>query len=169
MIPRFAFRAAVAGILSVATLAVAMAAAPADERPSCPMMDGGRMPAPMMMAGAGGKWLQQLDLSAEQRSKIQTIMQEQHKQRTEHMETMRHGMTELHQLAQAPQFDAAKAKQMTAEHGKQMGERMFEHLQTEAQVRAVLTPEQRKKLDEKTAAWHEHHRGQDEHRSHHCQ
>lgn len=101
------------------------------------------------MAGMTPMALHQLDLSETQQDKVFELMHGQAKQRYELMRAIRNNRAALRELARAPGFDTAKAQTLADEQGRLMAQQAFQRAQTEAQLRALLTPEQRKKLDER--------------------
>ena len=147
MKPIQSLRFAAVGLLSALSLAAVAMPAGGD----CPMMSGAH--GEHAMAGHGGMMaLHQLKLSESQHDKVFELMQGQAKQRHELMRAGRKNMEQLRELERAPTFDAAKARTLADEQGKLMAQQMFEQAQMKAQLRALLTPEQLKQLDERPAA-----------------
>lgn len=105
------------------------------------------------MAGMGhhpgmGMALHRLSLTDEQHNKVFELMQSQMRQQHESMRASRKAHEALHQLTREPGFDVAKAKALTDELGQLKAQQLLRRAQTESQLRALLTPEQRKALDE---------------------
>ena len=138
------FRFAAAGLLSA--LSLAAVAMPSSDGGECPMSD---MPGEHSMHHGAPMGLHQLKLSEAQHDKVFELMQGQAKQRHELMRASRKNMEQLRELERAPTFDAAKVRALADEQGKLMAQQMFEHAQMKAQMRALLTPEQLKQLDER--------------------
>jgi protein CpxP len=159
-------------LLLAATLALPLVAPPlmaqsADAPP--PPRDGMRhaRPAPMCdhmgrgeHMGRGGEmggpgetppFLRGLDLSEVQRDKVFAIlhaqaplMHEQHKQAEKTHQA-------LHALALADQFDDSKAAALAQQGAQAMAKGMLQHLRTEHQILALLTPEQRQQIERREA------------------
>ncbi len=138
------FRLAAAGLLSA--LSLAAVAMPSSDGVECPMSDA---PGMHSMHDGGSMALHQLKLSEAQHDKVFELMQGQAKQRHELMRASRKNMEQLRELERAPAFDAVKARALADEQGKLMAQQMFEHAQMKSQLRALLTPEQLKQLDER--------------------
>ncbi|MDD2728798.1 Spy/CpxP family protein refolding chaperone [Malikia sp.] len=142
---------------AVATLsALSLSAFAAPRQGGC---EPGAMPgmeAHQPMAGMGGMGghngfamgLHSLNLSDEQHDKVFELMQGQMRQQHEAMRAGRKAQEELRQLAREPGFDAAKAKPLADQLGQLQAQQLLRQAQAESQLRALLTPEQRKKLDE---------------------
>jgi periplasmic protein CpxP/Spy len=108
------------------------------------------------MAGMGhhhgmAKSLHRLNLSDEQHDKVFELMQSQMRQQHETMRASRKAQQALRQLSREPGFDAARAKALADELGQLQAQQQLRRAQTESQLRALLTPEQRKALDEAPA------------------
>ncbi len=104
------------------------------------------------MGGLSPRMLQSLQLSDAQRDKVKELMQAQAKTMQEQMGQSRARHEQLDQLSRAPSFDAAKARALADEQGQQMAQHLFQRAQFQSQLRALLTPEQLKQLDERQAA-----------------
>ena len=142
MKPIRSLRFAAVGLLSA--LSLAAVAMPSSDGGECALSD---MPGEHSMHGPMA--LHQLKLSETQHDKVFELMQGQAKQRHDGMRASRKNMEQLRELERAPAFDAAKARALADEQGKLMAQQMFEHAQMKAQLRALLTPEQLKQLDER--------------------
>ncbi len=92
--------------------------------------------------------LHRLKLSDEQHDKLFELMQSQRQQQHEAMRTGRKAQEELSRLTREPGFDAAKAKVLADELGQLKAQQLLRQAQAMSQLRALLTPEQRKALDE---------------------
>ncbi len=140
---------------AVATLsALSLSAFAAPQQDGC---EPGAMPgmeAHQPMAGMGGQHgfamgLHSLNLSDEQHDKVFELMQSQMRQQHEAMRAGRKAQEELSKLAREPGFDAAKAKPLADQLGQIQAQQLLRQAQAESQLRALLTPEQRKALDER--------------------
>jgi len=67
------------------------------------------------------------------------------------MKASRKNLAELRALERAPGFDADKARTLADAEGRLMAQQLFQQAQMTAQLRALLTPEQLKRLDERCA------------------
>ena len=103
------------------------------------------------MGGLSPRMLQSLQLSDAQRDKVNELMQAQAKSMQEQMSQHRARHEQLDQLSRAPSFDAAKARALADEQGQQMAQHLFQRVQLQSQLRALLTPEQLKQLDARQA------------------
>jgi len=124
-----------------------------DERgPGGPGPDGGRFddfggpgpgaPGPGMPFGH----LHGLKLSEAQQDRLFAIMHAQAPQRREQDKAQRKAEQGLRELARAERFDDAKAVALTRELGQAVAAEELLRVRTDAQVLAVLTPEQRAQL-----------------------
>jgi len=104
------------------------------------------------MGGLSPRMLQSLQLSDAQRDKVKELMQAHARTMQEQMGQHRARHEQLDQLSRAPSFDAAKARALADEQGQQMAQHLFQRAQFQSQLRALLTPEQLKQLDERQAA-----------------
>jgi len=151
MKPIPSFRFAAAAVLSA--LSLAAVAAPQHDEGNCdmsPMSMHGMEHHAMM--GMGPMALHRLNLSEAQHDKVFELMQGQAKQHHDMMKASRKSMAELRALTRAPTFDADKARALADEQGRLMAQQLFQHAQMGAQLRALLTPEQLKRLDEQRTA-----------------
>jgi len=103
------------------------------------------------MGGLSPKMLQSLQLSDAQRAQVTELTQAQAKTMQEPMSSSRARHEQLDQLSRAPSFDAAKARALADELGQQMAQHLFQRVQLQSQLRALLTPEQLKQLDARQA------------------
>jgi len=114
--------------------------------------------APPMQRGHGGMSrgpmmeLRGLDLTQAQQDQVFKIFHEQAPAVHEQMSAMRAAHESLVKLAAADSFDAAKAKEAADQEGRAHSQLALLHAQGMAKVRAVLTPEQRAKLDQQHEA-----------------
>lgn len=142
-----------AAVTVLSALSLAATAAPHHGEGHCDMQ---QMPmhgdAHHSMMGMGPMALHRLDLTEAQHDKVFELMQGQAKQHHELMKASRKNMAELRTLTRAPSFDADKARALADEQGRLMAQQLFQHAQMGAQLRALLTPEQLKRLDEQRAA-----------------
>lgn len=60
-------------------------------------------------------------------------------------------LVELCQLSAGGSYDPAQAKRLAEAHGRVVAELMLLHAETDFKLRALLTPEQRARLDERPA------------------
>ena len=103
------------------------------------------------MGGLSPRMLQSLQLSDAQRAQVTELTQAQAKTMQEQMGQSRARHEQLDQLSRAPSFDAAKARALADEQGQQMAQHLFQRVQLQSQLRALLTPEQLKQLDARQA------------------
>jgi len=130
-----------------AAFAACLLAAPAIH--AQPMPPGG---APLADAGTGfgpgAPFLRGLDLSEAQQDRVFAILHEQAPKRRELEKAERKAHDALHALAGGTGFDAAAAGAHAQAFGRAIAEQELLQLRTDAQLMAVLTPEQRAQLRE---------------------
>jgi Spy/CpxP family protein refolding chaperone len=101
------------------------------------------------MRGHGGqRWLRQLDLSEAQRDQIFKIFHEQAPAMREQAKVVRNTRQELRQAALSPSFDRSRARQLADTQAKALSEMTFMRADGMSRVVALLTPEQRSKLQQ---------------------
>lgn len=119
-------------------------------------MDGGmRGMIRMMMA------VDHLDLTPDQRKKIRTLRLGHQKEAIPLMGKIRMAGVETEELLMADPVNLEKVKAKTKEKYETMADLEVSHLALEQQVKAVLTPEQRQKVDERMEMRHGRHPGMD--------
>lgn len=113
------------------------------------------------MRGGGGMrhggmhMLRGLDLTDAQRDQIFQIHYAQMPEMRAQKKAVRAARKELRELARAPQYDAAKAKAAADAYAKASAQIALMRAESISKVLAVLTPEQRKQLEERRAQWQE--------------
>jgi Spy/CpxP family protein refolding chaperone len=98
--------------------------------------------------GEGQRWLRGLDLTQAQRDQVFKIFHEQAPVMREHANAAREAGRELRLAATSPNFDRARARALADQQAKAMAEMAFLRADAMSRVVAVLTPEQRQKLQE---------------------
>ncbi|WP_312519181.1 Spy/CpxP family protein refolding chaperone [Massilia sp.] len=132
-----------------AAFAACLLAAPAIH--AQPMPPGGALPADAGPGfGPGAPFLRGLDLSEAQQDRVFAILHEQAPKRRELDKAERKAHDALHALAGGTEFDAAAATPHAQAFGRAIAEQELLKLRTDAQLMAVLTPEQRAQLREDT-------------------
>jgi Spy/CpxP family protein refolding chaperone len=107
------------------------------------------MHGPMGMRGGGPEMmLRGLDLTEAQRDQIFKIHHDQAPVMYEQTKLMRRAREELMQAGKADRFDEARARQAADALARAVSTMAVMRTQTMSRVRAVLTPEQRRRLDE---------------------
>jgi Spy/CpxP family protein refolding chaperone len=101
-------------------------------------------------------FLHGIDLTETQQDKLFALMHEQAPVEREHMKSASKAMEELHRIAASERFDAEKARNLAAAQAQAMAQVALMHAELESKVRALLTPEQRKQLDEAHAKAESH-------------
>ena len=96
-------------------------------------------------------FLHGLELTEAQQDKLFALMHEQAPAEREQMKAAFKAMDELRRLAASDRFDADKARSLAATHAQAMAQLALMHAELDAMVRALLTPEQRKQLDDARA------------------
>lgn len=114
-----------------------------------PEMPGDRSGGPFGGPFGGMPPLHGLKLSEAQQDKLFAIMHAQAPQRREQDKAVRKASAQLRELARADRFDDAKAAAAARDLGQAITAESLLQARTEAQVLAVLTPEQRTRLRER--------------------
>ena len=97
------------------------------------------------------QWLRDLDLSEAQQDQIYVVIYERAPAIREQMKIVRRAHQELDKLASAPQFDAAKGREVAEAGAKAQVEIALLRAETLNRIRQILTPEQRAKMDQQRA------------------
>ena len=133
-----------AAFLLASSVALGLApAAHAQDMPGHGMHRGG----PMMM-------LRGLDLTQAQRDQVFQIFHDQEPAVHEQMKQVRQARQNLMQLARADRFDEGQARQAADAQAKAMSALAVLQAQSVNRVRAILTPEQRARLDQRAQRRH---------------
>lgn len=141
-------------VLGLSTLAVAVyAAGPGHGMMGGPIL-GGQLFRMMRMAD-------ELELSKEQRTEIDRIIDAARPSAREYVYTLGDGREALRALSEETEFDEKRVRALAEEHARSLAELMVIGLRLSAEVNAVLSPEQRVRLAEMKAA-HRKHRKHDE-------
>ena len=134
----------IAAFLLASSVALGVApAAHAQGMPGHGMHGGG----PMMM-------LRGLDLTQAQRDQVFQIVHEQEPAVHEQMKQVRQARADLMKLAAADNFDQARAQQAADAQAKALSALAVMHAQSMNRVRAILTPDQRERLDQRAQKRH---------------
>jgi len=106
-----------------------------------------------MHDGGGMRMLRGLDLTDAQRDQIFQIHYAQMPEMRAQRMAARAARKELRDLALAPEYDAAKAKAAADAYAGASAQLALMRVDSMRKVLAVLTPEQRKQLEERRAQW----------------
>jgi Spy/CpxP family protein refolding chaperone len=109
---------------------------------------GGMHAAQGVHQGGGERWLRGLDLTDAQRDQVFKIYHEQAPAMREHANAARAASRELRSAARSPNFDRARARALADQQAKALAEMAFLRAEATSRVVALLTPEQRQKLQE---------------------
>lgn len=101
--------------------------------------------------GAGIERMRGLDLSSAQRDKIFEIRHAAAPEQRQAMKDVFEARQALRELSRAEKFDEGKAKAAAEREGAAIAKATLLRAKTENQIHAVLTPEQRQKLQERRA------------------
>lgn len=99
------------------------------------------------MRGGGLRFLRRLDLTEAQRDQAFKIFHEQAPAVRERMQVARTAQQELRKAAISPSFDAARARELADAAAKARADIAFMRAEGMSKVIALLTPEQRAKLE----------------------
>ncbi|WP_239700549.1 Spy/CpxP family protein refolding chaperone [Massilia sp. 9096] len=100
-----------------------------------------------------------LNLSEAQQDKLFAIHHAAQPEQREHMKAVRKAHEALAELARAVRFDDARAAALSRDLGQAIAAEALLHARTEAQALAVLTPEQRERLQRHRAPGAQMHAG----------
>ena len=128
-----------------------------------PAPDGGHGPEHMGMHGHRGggemRGLRALNLSEAQRDQIFKIHHDQAPAFRDQMKKVRASREELQKLARADKLDPAAVRRAADTQAKALSDMAVMRVQAQNQVRAVLTPEQKAKLDQMREQRRQRHGG----------
>jgi Spy/CpxP family protein refolding chaperone len=93
-------------------------------------------------------YLNGLELTEDQQDKLFELVHAIAPSEREQMKTAFKAMEELHRLAASEHFEVGKARVFAEAHAQAMAQVDLMHAELDAKVRTLLTPEQRKQLDE---------------------
>lgn len=94
------------------------------------------------------RWLRGLNLTEAQRDQVFKIFHDQAPVVREHMSAARRASQELRQAAASPSFDRARARQLADAQARALAEVSYLRADSMSKVVALLTPEQREKLQQ---------------------
>jgi Spy/CpxP family protein refolding chaperone len=104
------------------------------------------------------RFLRGLDLSEAQHDRVFAILHAQAPKRREFEKAERQAGQALRELSRAPELDAARAAASTQALGQAIAGRELLRLQTGAQLMAVLSPQQRERLEQAKEGRRDGHR-----------
>jgi len=107
---------------------------------------------PGQFGAPGMPFLHGIELSESQEDKIFQLMHSQAPYLREQQRAHEKAMRALHEMRNADKFDDAAAAKLAQTAAQAQANLMLAHVRTHQKVLAVLTPEQRKQLDERMAA-----------------
>jgi Spy/CpxP family protein refolding chaperone len=132
-----------ASLLAAGSLAFAIPAAQAQ-----PFEHGRAMQAHQVRGGGMGM-LRGLDLTEAQRDQVFKIFHDQAPAMRERMKATRAAHEELRKATTAQPFDSARVRQLADAVGKAHADAAYARAESMSRVAAVLTPEQRAKLEQR--------------------
>ena len=112
-----------------------------------------------MRGGGEMRGLRALNLSEAQRDQIFKIHHDQAPALRDQMKKVRASREELQKLARADKFDPAAVRRAADAQAKALSDMAVMRVQAQNQVRAVLTPEQKAKLDQMREQRRQRHGG----------
>jgi Spy/CpxP family protein refolding chaperone len=105
-------------------------------------------PGPRMGGHGGPHFMHGLDLSEAQQDKVFTILHTQEPYVREQSRALRKAQEALDALGKAEKFDDAKAVSLAQAAAQAMSNLELQRVRTEQKLLGVLTPEQRKQMDQ---------------------
>lgn len=136
-------KAILASLLAASSVAFAIPAAQAQP------FEHGRTMQAREMRGGGMGMLRGLDLSEAQRDQVFRIFHDQAPAMRERMKATRAAHEELRKATAAATFDSARVRQLADAVGKAHADAAYARAENMSRVLAVLTPEQRAKLEQR--------------------
>jgi Spy/CpxP family protein refolding chaperone len=136
-------------LLVAGGLAAGLAGAGALAQDRGPAAEPGMRAVHGMHHGGGQRWLRGLDLTEAQRDQVFKIFHEQAPVMREHAQAAREASRELRAASTSPNFDRARARAAADAHAKALAEMAFLRADAMSRVVALLTPEQREKLQQR--------------------
>ncbi|MGC8494099.1 MAG: Spy/CpxP family protein refolding chaperone [Syntrophobacteraceae bacterium] len=100
----------------------------------------------------------QLNLTEKQKKEIKAIQEKARPEMRPLIKELKEGRKKLMALRKAGKFDEAKVRAVAEEQGRTLTKVIVERERTMYQMREVLTPEQRAKLDQERRSWMHHHK-----------
>ncbi len=94
-------------------------------------------------------FLRGVQLTEEQRTQVHEILQAQRDQVCQRMQTVHEAHKEMRALTRAPEFDSARAREIAGGSAKAIAELEVLRAETDHKILALLTPEQRRAVDER--------------------
>ncbi|MGH1510205.1 Spy/CpxP family protein refolding chaperone [Ralstonia solanacearum] len=143
-----------AGLLLSCAVAYAQSSAP-EAAPRPPMAPHGMPHAPggpgFMGPHHGGLFLHGLKLNEAQRDKIFAIEYAQMPELREQRKAIEHARRDLREMVVSGQFDEARSRALTDTLGRAVARETQLRAQADAKILQVLTPEQRKQINDREA------------------
>jgi periplasmic protein CpxP/Spy len=106
------------------------------------------MPHGMVILPPPPPFLHRLELDEAQQDQVFALLHAQAPKQRVAAKAAAAALAELRKLSTSSRYDATRAKQLAAAHGQAIAELVLLHADTDVKLRALLTPEQRAKLDE---------------------
>ncbi|MGW8392167.1 Spy/CpxP family protein refolding chaperone [Pseudoduganella sp. HUAS MS19] len=116
-----------------------------------PLLAGPRGDGSRHFAGPGLPFLHGLDLSESQEDKLFQLMHNQAPYLREQQRSHDKAMRALHDMRNAEKFDDAAATRLAQAAAQAQANLTMSHIRTHQKVLALLTPEQRKQVDDRRA------------------
>lgn len=98
--------------------------------------------------GAMPPYLRRLELTEAQQDKLFSLMHQQAPNEREQLKAAFKAMEELRRLSASDRFDVRQARALAEAQAQALAQVALMHAELDANVRALLTPEQRKELDD---------------------
>jgi Spy/CpxP family protein refolding chaperone len=95
-----------------------------------------------------------LDLTQEQRSQMRGIVDKSRPQTREVRDRLRDSRKQLHALMQQDQAPEGEIRRLADSQGKAMADMIVLHTRVQADIRSLLTPEQRQKMQQRFGRQH---------------
>lgn len=93
-------------------------------------------------------YLQKLNLTKEQKGKIESLVKNEVEVMRDKIKVMHKVRMEVRHISMSTEYDEAKVKALSESGAKEMAEMAELHARTDNQIYQLLTPEQRKQMEE---------------------
>ncbi|TCV87497.1 Spy/CpxP family protein refolding chaperone [Sulfurirhabdus autotrophica] len=103
--------------------------------------------------------MRNLNLTDEQKSKIKTLEQSNSQAMQEKFKALRETKMEIRKISMSGNYDEAKVKALAESDAKNMAELTVLHARTSNQIYQLLTPEQRKQMEEQRSKFESMQKG----------
>lgn len=98
-------------------------------------------------------YLKNLNLTKEQKGKIESLVKNEVQVMRDKIKLMRKARLDIRHISMSTQYEESKVKSLSESSAKEMAEMTELHARTDNQIYQLLTPEQRKQMEEQRAQY----------------